>query len=145
MRTSIYTLHCFHLDIIRCTVWMYFGFNFSFQDLAELMIERGIDVFYETIRRWIDSFGSAYAKRIKSRSESPSSVWHLDEVCAKIYGKMVYLWKAVDDERTVLGVIIQRGQNTKAATPPITETLQEPKYKSALRRLVLSPAHWQTT
>ena len=106
MKTSIYSRHRFHPDIIRRAIWMYFRFNLSFRDVEELMIERGVDVSYETIRRWIDKFGSTYAKRMKSRSESPSPVWHLDEVHTKINGKMIYLWRAVDDEGTVLDVVV---------------------------------------
>jgi len=53
MKTSIYTRHHFHPDIIRRAVWMYFRFNLNFQDVEELMIKRGVDVFYETIRRWV--------------------------------------------------------------------------------------------
>jgi len=97
MKSSIYTHHRFHPDIIRRAVWMYFRLNFSFRDVEELMIERGVDVSYETIRRWVDKFGSTYAKRTESRSERPSPVWYLDEVYTKINGKMVYLWGAVDD------------------------------------------------
>lgn len=115
MKTSIYTRHRFHPDIIRRAVWMYFRFNLSFRDVEELMIERGVDVSYETIRRWVDKFGSTYAKRIKSRSERPSPNWHLDEVYTKINGKMVYLWRAVDNEGTVLDVVVQQRKNTKAA------------------------------
>lgn len=115
MKTSIYARHRFHPDVIRRSVWMYFRFNLSFRDVEELMIERGIDVSYETIRRWVEKFGSTFAKRIKSRSESPSPVWHLDEVYTKINGQMVYLWRAVDDEGTVLDVVVQRRRNTKAA------------------------------
>lgn len=48
------------------------------------MIERGVDVSFGTIRRWGDKFGLTYAKRIKSSSERPSPVWHLDEVYMKI-------------------------------------------------------------
>ena len=115
MKSSIYARHRFHPNIIRRAVWMYFRFNLSFRDIEELMIERGIDVSYETIRRWVDKFGSTYAKRIKSRSKTPSPVWHLDEVYTKIAGQMVYLWRAVDDEGTVLDVVVQRRRNTKAA------------------------------
>jgi len=115
MKTSIYTRHRFHPDIIRRAVWMYFRFNLSFRDVEELMLERGVDVSYETIRRWVGKFGSTYAKRIKSRSESPSPIWHLDEVYTKINGKMVYLWRAVDDEGSVLDIVVQRRRNTKAA------------------------------
>ena len=88
------------------------------------MIERSVDVTYETIRRWVDKFGSTYAKRIKSRSENPSPIWHLDEVYTKVNGKMVYLWRAVDDEGTVLDVVIQRRRNTKAATRLLRKLLR---------------------
>lgn len=115
MKTSIYSRHRFHPDIIRRAIWMYFRFNLSFRDVEELMIERGVDVSYETIRRWVDKFGTTYAKRIKSRAESPSPIWHLDEVYTKINGKMVYLWRAVDDEGTVLDFVVQRRRNAQAA------------------------------
>jgi len=124
MKSSIYSRHRFHPDIIRRAVWMYFRFNLSFRDVEELMIERGVDVSYETIRRWVDKFGSKYAKRIKSRFGPPSPVWHLDEVYTKINGKMVYLWRAVDDEGTVLDVVVQRRRNTKAATRLLKELLK---------------------
>jgi len=88
------------------------------------MIERGIDVSYETIRRWVDKFSSTFAKRIKSHSEPPSPVWHLDEVCTTINGKMVYLWRAVNDEGTVLDLLIQRRRNSKAALRLLRQLLK---------------------
>ena len=124
MKSSIYSRHRFHPDIIRRAVRLYFPFNLSFRDVKELMVDRGVDVSYETVRRWVDKFGSTYAKRIKSRSEPPSPVWHLDEVYTKINGKMVYLWRAVDDEGTVLDVVVQRRRNTKAATRLLRKLLR---------------------
>lgn len=88
------------------------------------MIESGVDVSYETIRRWVEKFGSTYAKWIKSRSEKPSPIWHLDEVHTKINGKIVYLWLAVDDEGTVLDVVVQHHRNTKAATRLLRKLLK---------------------
>ena len=124
MKTSIYTRHRFHPDIIRRTIWMYFRFNLSFRDIEELMVERGVNVSYETIRRWVDKFGSTYAMRIKFRSRTPSPIWHLDEVYTKINGMMVYLWRAVDDEGTVLDVIVQRRRSTKAVTHLLRKLLR---------------------
>jgi len=43
MKTSIYIRYCFHPDVIRRAVWMYFKFNLSFRDVEKLMIERGVD------------------------------------------------------------------------------------------------------
>lgn len=115
MQKSIYSRHRFHSDIIKRAVWMYFRFNLSFRDVEELMIERGVEVSYETLRQWVDKFGSVFAKRLRSRSEPASPIWHLDEVFTKINGKIVYLWRAVDDEGTVQDVVIQSRRNRKAA------------------------------
>jgi len=103
---------------------MYIGFNLSFREIEKYMIEHGVDVSYETICRWVDKFGSKYAKRIKSRSEPPSPVWHLGEVYTKINGKVVYLWRAVDDEGTVLDIVAQRRRNTKAASRLLRKLLK---------------------
>ena len=108
MKVSIYHRRRFHSDVIKRVIWLYFRFNLSLREIEEMMAERGVDVSYETIRRWIDSFGSVFAKRIKSRSECPSPRWHLDEVYTKINGKMVYLWRAVDDEGTVLDIVVPK-------------------------------------
>jgi len=115
MKVSIYHRRRFHSDVIKRVIWLYFRFNLSLRDIEELMAERGVDVSYETIRRWIDSFGPVFAKRIKYRSQCPSSRWHLDEVYTKINGQMVYLWRAVDDEGTVLDIVVQSRRNKKAA------------------------------
>ena len=124
MKTSIYSRHRFHRDLIGRAVWLYFRFNLSFRDVEELMIERCVDVSYETIRRRVDKFGATYAKRVKSRSEPPLPIWHLDEVYTRIIGKMVYLWRTVDDEGAVLDVVVQRRQNTKAATKLLRKLLR---------------------
>ena len=135
MKTSIYTRHRFHPDIIRRAVWMYFRFNLSFRDVEELMIERGVDVSYETVRRWVNKFGTTYAKRIRSKSEPPSPIWHLDEVYTKINGKMVYLWRAVDDEGTVLDIVVQKRRRSETSKYEsghalVTETPTKPRYKA---------------
>jgi putative transposase len=56
-----------------------------------MLAERGIDVSYETIRRWILKFSPAIAAHIRPRKAQPSGIWHLDEVFARIGGKRTYL------------------------------------------------------
>src|SRR5580693_1521996 len=45
--------HQFPPDIIRHAVWLYLRFTLSFRDVEDLLAERGLDVSYETIRRWV--------------------------------------------------------------------------------------------
>jgi len=40
---------------------------------------------------------------------------HLDEVFIRIRGKPHYLWRAVDQQGTVLDILIQSRRNAKAA------------------------------
>ena len=127
MKVSIYHRRRFPDDVIKQAVWLYFRFNLSFREIEELMAWRGVDVSYETIRRWVNTFGPVFAKRIKSRAGTPSPTWHLDEVYTKINGKMVYLWRAVDDEGTVLDVIVQSRRNTKAALRLLRKLLDNNK------------------
>ena len=67
MKTLSYHRHHFHPDIIRQAIWFYFRFTMSYRDVEELLAERGIDVSYETVRRWVLKFGAEYARRIKKR------------------------------------------------------------------------------
>ena len=68
-----YARHRFPPAIIRHTVWLYFRFTLSFRDVEELLAERGIEVSYETVRRWVLKFGPAFARELRRRRPRPSS------------------------------------------------------------------------
>ena len=44
--------HRFPAEIISHAVWLYHTFCLSFRDVELMLAERGIEVSYETIRRW---------------------------------------------------------------------------------------------
>jgi len=58
--TTKYKNHRFPVEIISHAVWLYFRFCLSFRDVEELLFERGVDVTYETIRKWCRKFGQQY-------------------------------------------------------------------------------------
>ena len=124
MKNVSYHRHRFHPDIIKQAIWLYFRFTMSYRDVEELLAERGIDVSYETVRRWVLKFGPDYAKRIKKRRPQPHSDWYLDEVFIKIGGKPMYLWRAVDGEGEVLDVLVQKRRNKRAALKLLRKLLQ---------------------
>ena len=110
-----YKRHRFPHQIIAHAVWLYFRFPLSLRLVEELLLERGIVVSYETIRRWGRKFGPAYAKQIRRRRPSHRDVWHLDEVVVSIAGRKHWLWRAVDQDGYVLDEIVQSRRDTKAA------------------------------
>ena len=58
--------HRFPPVITKHAIWLYFRFPLSFRDVEEMMAKRGIEVSYETVRRWVLKFGPAFAANIKT-------------------------------------------------------------------------------
>ena len=110
-----YKRHRFPPEIIAHAVWLYFRFPLSLRLVEEMLLERGIVVSYETVRRWALKFGPAYARRLRRKTPSRRDIWHLDEVVVTIAGQKHWLWRAVDQDGYVLDEIVQRRRDTKAA------------------------------
>ena len=75
-----YRRHRFPPPIIQHAIWLYLRFTLSYRDVEELLAERGLDVSYETVRRWVLKFGATVAQRLRKRRPRPSDRWHLDGV-----------------------------------------------------------------
>ena len=56
----------------------------------------------ESVRGWVNHFGSMIAADLRKRRSKPHTIWHSDEVYLKIADRMVYLWRAVNTEGEVL-------------------------------------------
>ena len=130
-----YSGYRFPPDIIQRAVWMYLRFTLSFRDVEELLAERGIVVTYESIRRWVLTFGPAITRQLRTRRPRPHGRWHLDEVAVQIRGKQMYLWRAVDAEGEVLEVLVQAKRDTKAARKLM---------RKLLKKQGMAPDEWVT-
>jgi putative transposase len=99
----------------------------------------------------------AFANGLRRRRARPGDKWHLDEVFIKINGKTHYLWRAVDQEGTVLDILVTSRRDAKAATrffrklltglrfvPRVLVTDKLASYGVAHRRLMRSVEHRQS-
>lgn len=120
-----YKRHCFPPEIITHAVWLYCRFNLSLREVEEMFLERGIDVSYATIRRWIVKFGPTIARGLRRRQSQLGDIWHLDEVVVKIKGRKFWLWRAVDQNGVVLDEILQRRRDKKAAKRPLYRLMKK--------------------
>ncbi|MFE7245558.1 IS6 family transposase [Streptomyces sp. NPDC057580] len=123
-----YKGHRYPVEIISHCVWLYFRFPLSYREVEELMFERGVEVSYETVRRWCAKFGQDYANRLRRRRPRPGDKWHMDEVFIKINGKLHYLWRAVDADGNVLDILVQSRRNAKAAQKFFRRLLKNLQY-----------------
>ena len=119
---------CDHPD----AVWLYVRFTLSYRDVEDLLAERGIDVSYETVRRWVLKFGPWFARELRRRRPRPTSRWHLDEMAVMIAGRQFWLWRAVDDEGEVLDLLVQRRRDKAAAVKLMRKLLKKQGFAPAV-------------
>ena len=156
MRHLSFKHHRFPPDVIRSSIWLYGRFTLSLRDVEEMFAERGLDVSYESVRRWFLKFGSIVAANLKQARPKPSDHWHLDEMAVVIRGQRRWLWRAVDNEGEVLDFVVQRRRDAKVAakllkklpkrygirpSKIVTDKLRS--YRCACRSLGLSGVHRQ--
>jgi transposase-like protein len=156
MRQLSFKRHRFPPEVIRNSIWLYARFTLSFRDVEEMFAERGLDVSYETVRRWFLKFGTVVAANLKRARPRPSNHWHLDEMAIIIRGTRYWLWRAVDNEGEVLDFLVQRKRDAKVAgklmkkllkrqgfapTRVVTDKLRS--YRSAFRAISLTAIHDQ--
>ena len=110
-----YKGHRYPVEIISHCVWLYFRFPLSFREVEELMLERGVVVSYETIRRWCAEVRAGLRQLTAPAAPRPGDKWHLDEVFIKINGDPKYLWRAVDQDGNVLDILVQNRRDKAAA------------------------------
>jgi putative transposase len=91
-----YAGYRFPPEVISYAVWLYYCFPLSLRRVEELLAARGIELTYETVRRWARKFGLDFARRIRDTALARGDKWHLDEVVVSINGKKHWLWRAVD-------------------------------------------------
>ena len=125
MQTISFTRHRFPPDVIRHAVWLYARFTLSFRDVEDLLAERGLDISYETVRRWFLKFGVPIARNLRHMQPTPSDYWHLDEMVIVIRGCRHWLWRAVDNEGEVLDFLVQSKRNTRAALKLLRQLLKK--------------------
>jgi putative transposase len=156
VRIDLYKRHRFPTEIISHCVWLYYRFGLSFRAVEELLFERGVELSYETVRRWCLRFGGTYARRLKRRRARPGDKWHLDEVFLNIGGERRYLWRAVDQHGNTLDILVTSKRDKQAAKrflrkllrdnakPRVIVTDKLRSYGAALKELLPSTEHRQS-
>jgi putative transposase len=122
--------------------------------VQDLLAERGIIVSHEAIRQWSTKFGATFAGGLRRRRARPGDKWHLDEVLLKICGKRHWLWRAVDQNGTVLDILVQSRRDQQAAErflrqvvdavgsePRVVITDKFASYPPAIRRVLPNSEH----
>ena len=142
-------------EIITDAVSLYHRFALSHRDVEELLAERGVLVSYESIRPWCRKFGPLLACELRRRRPRRGDKWFLDEVALTMNKRRYWLWRAVDQDGTVLDILVQSRRDQHAAErflrrvldaedgvePRVVVTDKLASYPPALRRVLPNSEH----
>jgi transposase-like protein len=125
-------------------------------DVEELLAERGLEVSYETVRRWVLKFGLTIARNLRRLPPKPTGTWHLEEMVISIQGRQMYLWRAGNIDGEILDILVQPRRDKAAAlklmrkllkkqgfAPSVLVTDKLASYGAARRGLGFSTRHEQ--
>ncbi len=112
---SLYQGHRFPPEIISHSVWLYPRSTLSFRDLEDLLAKRGILVSYEAIRYWCQNFGPSYSRTLGQKQGRLSDIWPVDELFITFQGQRHYFWRAVDQDETVIDIMVTKRRNRRGA------------------------------
>jgi transposase-like protein len=88
--TTSFARHQFPPAVIRHAGWLYMRFTLSYR-VEDLLGERGLDISYETVRRWVLRFELLFTRELRRRRLRPTSRSHLDEMAVTIAGRQFWL------------------------------------------------------
>ena len=123
-RRSPFKHHRFPRDIILCAVRWYLRYPLSYQDVVDLLAERGITIDRSAVYRWVQKFGLELTKRAEKFLRRASVDWHVDETYVRVGGKWHYLWRAVDANGQMVDFRLTARRDAKAAKAFLNKAIE---------------------
>lgn len=109
-------------EVVILTVFFYYRFKMSLDDVASVLALRGINVCHQTIHNWIHTFGVSIGKRLrKRRYKRCSDRWHVDATYIKIEGRWCYFYRAIDKQGNLVDVYLSDTRDLAAAEAFFTQ------------------------
>jgi len=113
----------FPKDVILYAVFFYVRYGVSSRDLEEIMEERGVDVDYATLNRWVIRYSPAIAVEAKSKKRTTNGPWRMDETYIKVKGEWAYLYRALDGTGDTLDFMLSEKRDEEAATQFVKQSI----------------------
>jgi len=137
-------------DIVLMAVFWRLRYKLGFRDVSELLLQRGFEVSYETIRVWEFRFAPLVSENLRAKRRGVSGrSWYLDETYIKVSGRWRYLYRAIDREGNLLDSMLSKHRDKHAARrflrrlldsagqrPLRMTTDKHPAYTKAIRWIV---------
>ena len=120
----------------------------SYREVQELLAERGINVNYSTIWRWVQRYAPELAPRHRAHLKPTNKSWRVDETYVRVKGEWCYLYRAVDSggatvefflsafrDKDAAQSLFRRAIRHGAPPPRVINTDLAPTYPTAIAGL----------
>ena len=105
----------FPAEVILWAVRWYLMFPVSYRDLELMLADRGVEVDHTTVFRWIQAYAPEIEKRIRPHLRPSNGSWRVDETYAKVKGRWMYLYRAVDSRGQTIAFLLSAKRDAEAA------------------------------
>src|SRR5271154_6383224 len=95
-------------------VRLYLRYPLSYEHVAELMAERGIEVDASCIWGWVQAYAPELNKRCRPHLKPTYKSYRIDETYIEVKGQDKYLYRALDSAGQTIDFLL-----TPNATPPL--------------------------
>ena len=111
-------------DVIIVAIRWYLRYALSYRDVEELLAERGIQVDHVTVYRWVQRFTPLLIDAARPCRHAAGDRWFVEETYAKVAGRWVYLYRAIDQFGQVIDVLVSEKRDLAATRLFFTRALQ---------------------
>ena len=102
-------------EVIVLCVRLYLRYPLSYEHVAELAAERGIEVDASCIWRWVQAYAPEMNKRCRSHLKATNKSFRIDETYIKVKGEDKYLYRALDSAGQTIDFLLTAKRDTAAA------------------------------
>lgn len=124
LRQSPFKHHRFPRAIILCAMRWYLRYPLSYQDVVDLLAERGITIDRSAVYRWVQKFGQQLTKRTEKYLRRARVDWHAGETYIRVGGKWRYLWRAIDANGQMVDFRLTARPDAKAAKAFLNKAIE---------------------
>ena len=101
--------------VLLAVLWR-LRYKLGFRDVAELLLQRGFEVSYETIRVWEFRIAPLVSEHLRAKRRGVAGQsWYLDKKYIKVSGRWRYLYRAIDREGNLLDSMLSEHRDKHAA------------------------------
>src|SRR5260370_5647291 len=100
--------------IVLCVRW-YLRYPLSYEHVAELVAERGVEVDASCIWRWVGASATELNKRCRPHLKPTNKSYRIDETYIKVKGVDKYLYRALDSICQTIDFLLTAKRDAAAA------------------------------